>query len=133
MSWKGLLVEISFEFCYFTRTMPHSDSEGIESIGYKVEPQFAGSVAKYVDWRKEQWSSTGFCPDSGFYVARQSSWLLSIPELYQSNCRHYVVYGRDGHAELIAERYRWRAWKWDEFPTADPREGPIVAEGEGTN
>lgn len=129
--WEGLLVEITFEFCYYTRTAPHPDSEGIEAIGYQVDPCFKGSLADYRDWRKEQWVKTGYCPDSGFFVARQSPWLQSVPDVYQKKCRHYVVYGRDGHVELIAKCFQWRAWNWNEFES--PKYDVVVNEGSGTD
>ena len=125
-------IEITFDDCYFARTGPHSDTEDIESIGYELTPKndalTRDGLGKYI----ARWRSTGICPDSRFYVATQSAWLENIPELYRNDCRHYVVYGRDGHVELIARGFRWREWKWLSGHLDDaPKNGAIVGEGAG--
>ncbi len=133
MSRKRLRVEIEFDFCSHTRTGPHDDSEGIAAIGYKVDWPFEGSLDDDHELGSRLWAKTGFCPDSGFYVARQSPWLQSLADGYQRDCRHYVVYGRDGHVELVARRFKWRAWHWPEWTDREeaPKYGPVVCEGEG--
>jgi hypothetical protein len=125
-------IEITFDCCYFTRTGPHSDLEGIESLGYEVISGNETSGADYLDRRKAIWKATGFCPDSGFYVATQSPWIESLPQGYREGTRHYIVYGRDGHVELIAAGFRWREWKWRGGRREDaPSQGPIIGEGAG--
>jgi hypothetical protein len=109
-------VEILFEACYFTRTGPKSDNEGIESVGYEVTPRFEGKMDDYLNWRTTEWRRTGNCPTSGFYVALRSVWLESIPEPYVRDAKHYVIEGRDGYVELIARSFKWRelsSWKCD--------------------
>jgi hypothetical protein len=76
---------------------------------------------------------TGVCPNSGFYVATQSHWLESLPKMFQRDLHHYVVDGRDGCVELMAQSFKWREWLWIDGRREDaPLKGPVVAEGEGT-
>jgi len=70
-------IEIDFESCYFARTGPHSDNEGIEAIGYEVEPTFDGNWANYLDWRVRRWKETSFCPDSGFLTLPDCRFVVS--------------------------------------------------------
>jgi hypothetical protein len=68
----------------------------------------------------------------GFYVAKKSEWLSGLPAMQDAGYHHYVVVGRDGYVELIAERYRWREWP----RTTGHREdlaalGAVVESGEG--
>ena len=64
-------------------------------------------------------------------MATESEWLSSLSGGYQEKCHHYVVVGRDGYVELIAERFRWREWMWT-TGHRDARElGPVVEKGEG--
>jgi len=125
-------IEIIFQACFYARLGPHPDTEGIESIGYRVEPTYNGHMGDYLAWRAHQWRGTGNCPDSGFYVARQSAWLATLPEFYQTECRHYVVDGRDGYAEVIASDFIWHEWLGLEGRRDDaPFKGPYFATGEG--
>jgi len=124
-------IEIDFESCYFARTGPHPDWEDIEAIGYAVEPTFDAGQENYLDWRVRRWLETGSCPDSGFYVARESSWLRELPAPFRIDVRHYVVDGRDGYVELIARRFAWREWLWTDSTRDAASQGPIVGEGAG--
>ncbi len=125
-------IEITFKLCYYSRTGPHSDSEGVEAIGYEVAEGFGGSMHGYLEWRKKEWERSGMCPDSGFYVARQSAWLESLPEFFRRDSRHYVVDGRDGYVELIGKSFKWREWIWKDCHRDDAaNRGPVVGEGEG--
>ena len=127
-------VEIRFELAYFARIGPHDDYVTVESIGYAIEPTFEGDVGDYLQWRLRHWKETGNSPDSGFYVARQSEWLATVPELFRQNARHYVVDGRDGYVEVIACRYHWRKWLWEFGQREDaPSAGPVIGEGEGVD
>jgi hypothetical protein len=125
-------VEINFELCYYARLGPHSDSEGVEAVGYAVVPPIECDPADYLGWRIQRWRETGHCPDPGLYVAVKSAWLAVLPNFFRRGFRHYVVDGRDGYVELIARRYRWREWHWHtgERESA-PAMGPVVGEGEG--
>ncbi len=126
-------VELTFSLCYFARTGPHSDSESIEAIGYKIADGYDGPIdERFLDWLTEQWRKTDVCPYSGFYVARESTWLRSLPDYFRKDSSHYVIDGRDGYAELIASGYKWREWLWTARPEDGEGEiGPLVAEGEG--
>ena len=125
-------VELVFEGCYHARVGPHSDTEGIESIGYQVTTCFTGDATGYLSWRSAKWREAGICPDPHFYVAVQSAWWDGLPDHFRIGSRHYVVDGRDGYVELIARRYRWREWIWEEGDReAAPSLGPVVGEGEG--
>lgn len=125
-------VEITFESCYFARVGPHSDTEGIEAVGYILAPPVTSAPEDYDEWRVGQWRQTGYCPDPGFYVARQSAWLESLPDPYRRDFRHYVVDGRDGYVELIAQQFRWREWLWTNGHREQvPARQPVVGEGEG--
>src|SRR5688572_6901949 len=66
-------VELVFEHCYHARVGPHSDTEGIEAIGYEVAGRFDFDATDYLSRRARLWRESGFCPDSGFYVAIQSA------------------------------------------------------------
>jgi len=125
-------IELEFLSCYHARSGPHGDSEGVEAIGYKIEPVYDGDVNNYLEWRAREWSATGFCPGSGFYVATKSEWLSGLESIFQTHARHYVVDGRDGYVELIAHRFRWREWLWTESHREEaPSRGPVVGSGEG--
>ena len=125
-------VELVFEGCYHARVGPHSDTESIEAIGYKVVELFEFDAADYLSRRSRLWRESGLCPDSGFYVALQSVWLAVLTDHFRLGSRHYVVDGRDGYVELIARRFRWREWLWDEGERElAPSSGPMVGEGEG--
>jgi hypothetical protein len=125
-------VEINFESCYFARVGPHSDTEGIDALGYKIDPPITCAAADYLDWRARRWREPGSCPTPHFYVAKQSSWLASLPDFFRRDFRHYVVDGRDGYVELIARRFKWREWLWSEGKRElVPARSPVVGEGEG--
>jgi hypothetical protein len=125
-------IEIAFELCYFTRTGPKPDTGGVESLGYDLIPKYDASINDYLTQRATQWRATGLCPDSGFYVATESPWLQSLDEWFRNRCRHYVIVGRDGYIELIAQRFKWREWGWARGRREDaPEHGPIIGEGEG--
>jgi len=79
-----------------------------------------------------QWRVTGNCPNPGFYVAKQSAWLESMPDFFRRDFRHYVVEGRDGYVELIARNFKWREWLWTEGQRdLVPERSPVVGEGQG--
>ena len=125
-------IEITFRLCYYVRTCPHSDMEDIEDTGYRILQDDGLSGGDYIAKRHAIWRASGYCPESGFYVATQSQWLESVPEFFQDGFHHYVVYGRDGHVELIARSFRWREWLWpDGHREGAPSKGPIIAEDEG--
>jgi len=122
-------VEITFRKCYFARLGPHGDSEGIEAIGYRIDPPRPAGL-EYIDWLRQRWRETGFCPSSRFYIAKSSDWLPTLPDFFQGDFRHYVVDGRDGYVELIAREFEWREWLLlrDE---PDRAKWPLVGEGAG--
>ncbi len=125
-------VEIAFESCYHARVGPHSDSEGVEALGYEIVPRVEDIPAEYLNWRARRWREIGHCPDPGFYVAMQSAWLDGLSNFFRRDFRHYVVDGRDGFVELIARRYRWREWHWhDGLRELAPSQGPVVGQGDG--
>jgi hypothetical protein len=125
-------VELVFEGCYHVRVGPHSDTEGIEAIGYEIVELFAVDAADYLLQRSRLWRESGFCPDSGFYVALQSAWLAGLPDRFRLGSRHYVVEGPDGYVELIARGFRWREWLWNAGDRESaPSNGPLVGEGDG--
>ena len=126
------MVELVFERCYHTRVGHHSDTDGIEAIGYKIIESFPFDANNYLSLRSQKWRESGVCPDSGFYVAIESSWVAGLPEYCRTGSQHYVVDGRDGYVELIARRFRWREWLWVEGQRESaPSNGPVVGEGEG--
>ena len=125
-------VEIVFKLCYYARVGPHSDTEGVDALGYLIEPPITCAANEYPIWRVQQWRETGNCPDPGFYVAKQSAWLESLPDFFRRDLRHYVVDGRDGYVELIARNFNWREWLWTEGERdLVPAGSPVVGEGEG--
>ncbi len=124
-------VEIEFDMCAHARTMP-LDGGGITAV-YPVVPSYTGDMAKYLKWLEQEWNATGHCPSPGFYVAKDSEWIASLPIRVDDNPdNHYVVVGRDGYVELIARQFRWREWMWEGGRREDaPRAGPIVGSGQG--
>jgi len=85
-----------------------------------------------LDWLRREWNAKGLCPNPGFYVATESEWLSTFPDADQEGRQHYVVVGRDGYVELIAERFRWREWMWTDGRRDDvARLGPVVETGSG--
>ena len=124
-------IELVFDGCYFARVGPHSDMEGIESIGYEIVPMTKDKGVDYLRWRQAHWRASGICPDSGFYVALSSLWSSSLPATYHDGFRHYVVDGRDGYVEVIARRFRWQEWKWLGGHRESATAGEVVGVGEG--
>jgi hypothetical protein len=125
-------IEITFDSCYFTRSGPHGDTEGVEALGYEVDPR---REAADLERFSSDWRAMGFCPDSGFYVATRSLWLEGVPRLYREGSRHYVIDGRDGCVELVARGFTWRerAYTRDWTVTSGDLalDGAILGEGEG--
>ena len=119
-------VAIRFSRCYFARTGHHDDSEGVESLGYRVAyPEPIPDGLAYLEWRRDRWHQDGFCPDSGFFVAESSEWVASLPEQLRRDSHHYVIDGRDGYVELIAQGFVWKEWIWkdglrDDVPSKEP-------------
>ena len=125
-------IEVKFAQCYHARCDPHRDSEGIEAIGYQIVPKYDGAMNDYLDWRAREWRETGFCPNSGFYVATASEWLSRLGDSRKTDFQHYVVDGRDGYVELVARRFQWCEWLWiDSHREEAPSKGPIVDSGKG--
>lgn len=125
-------IDITFKMCYHARVGPHHDTETIEAIGYQIADSYSGDMNAYLDWRNKKWIETGNCPDSGFYVAQQSDWLPTLPNVFQQGFQHYVVDGRDGYVELIAKQFAWREWMWSNGHRDDaPSDGPVMGSGEG--
>ncbi|UJB68236.1 hypothetical protein HRE53_16840 [Acaryochloris sp. 'Moss Beach'] len=117
---------ITFSQCYYARVGQNDDSVGIESIGYTIEQTFRNDLEDY-DIR---WQRTGNCPDSGFYVAKQSEWLSALAPLFRENFQHYVVDGRDGYVELIAHHFAWKEWIWDQS-WEEAANASVMSSGEG--
>lgn len=127
----NLRIDIAFRLCYYARIGPYPDTEDVEFLGYRVLRNHSPAPGDYVAWLDEQWRTTGICPESGFYVATESEWLRSLPSGYREGFNHYVIFGRDGHVELIARGFRWRAWMWLGGLREDTAStGAPVAEGE---
>lgn len=125
-------IEITFKMCYHARLGPHADLETIEAIGYLINPAYDGDINDYSERCHRTWFATGNCPDSGFYYAKESAWLATLPTFFQRDFRHYVVDGRDGYVELIAQQFAWREWLWSSGHRDDaPSAGPVVGTGEG--
>ena len=125
-------IDVVFKMCYHARIGPHDDSETIEAIGYKIDaPIDADTEAGYEEYQRA-WKTTGICPDSGFYVAKQSEWLPSLPAFFQTDFQHYVIDGRDGYVELIAKHFAWQEWMWSNCHRDDAHaNGPVVGTGQG--
>jgi len=118
-------IEVVFTNCAHSRASPKHDDYGLEREGFELldgGPQGPG----YFKWFPPEWRRLGYCPNSGFWVAAQSSWLT---ELSTKQSHHYVVCGRDGYVELIAERYSWREWDWPDGVREDAASKPPVASG----
>lgn len=125
-------IEVFFERCSYARVGPISDTEGIEAIGYEVVESFEFDAATYVSRRSILWRESGFCPDSGFYVSLRSEWLDGLLNRLGLGSRQYVLKGRDGYIELIARRFSWREWLWNEGDRESATsKGPVVGEGAG--
>ena len=128
-------ISIAFEDCYYARVGHHEDSESVEGIGYLLELECnLRDVFAFMKWVEQTWIASGFCPQSGFYYAKESEWLASLPSNFQKHARHYVIDGRDGYVEVIASRFTWQEWL---SPDSPPENGPsqeiLVASGEGVD
>jgi hypothetical protein len=123
-------IELRFSGAHFTRTGPHDDNVGVESIGYRIEDEYEGPGEDYLDCRARRWRETGFAPSPGFYVAKESDWLDSISP--NRALRHYVVDGRGGYAEVLAEKFAWREllWTWGHRESLSD-DYDVVGSGEG--
>lgn len=119
-------IEIIFSMCYYARVGPNDDSVGIESIGYKIEQTYRNDPEDY----HVRWQRTGNCPDSGFYVAKQSVWLSTLDPFFQKDFQHYVIDGRDGYVELIARHFAWKEWLWDQS-WEEAINAPVISSGQG--
>lgn len=95
---------------YYVRSGPHSDSENIEAIGYKIDDGYNGPQDERHNWIMKHWETQGICLNSGFYCASESDWLTSLDLC--GSYRHYVIDDRDGYVELIAQSYTWKEWLW---------------------
>lgn len=125
-------IEITFKLCWYARTGPKPDTEGIEALGYEVAGSFEGKMRDHPAWYEDKWRLGGCCPDSGFYVAQTSAWLPTLPKFCQKGYRHYVISGRDGYVELVARSFAWREWLWGQGQREDAGSiGSIVGHGEG--
>jgi hypothetical protein len=128
-------IELTFSGCWFARVAPKDDNEGIDAVGFEVVSPFSAIQDTWERLRQEQqeWQRSGYCPDSGFYVAVTSAWLSDLPE-YQSRFKHYVVSGRDGYVELIAQNYAWREWLWvDSDREEAPNKSEVIGEGSSSD
>jgi hypothetical protein len=127
-------IELTFQSAYYARAGWHDDDVGIEAIGYTitgVEP-FHGAPHEYVAWAADRWRKLGCCPDPGVYVATRSDWLSEIqPRWRRIPLRHYVIDGRDGYAEVLAERFTWREWSWRGGSRDDIANMAPIATGDG--
>ena len=102
-------VQITFHAAWHARVAPKFDQSDIESEGFEVPDAYIGGTAgDYLEWRQTAWREQGVCPDASFYVATRSDWLETMPKETTSRSRHYVVCGRDGYAEILAEGFSWR-------------------------
>lgn len=127
-------IELQFKLASYTRTAPKGDDEDIEASGFSVSGGFEGPVEDYLNWLRRTWRSTGFCPNSGFYIVANSEWLRSVRKMYGYAPRHYLLAGRDGFIEVIADSYCWREWLWNDgerHASIDPKR--IVATGSGVD
>ena len=124
-------IEVTFKLCYYARVGHHYDTGSVESLGY----EFVGGFD--TEWRdfsrfRDEWLRRGDCPDSGFYVAQESAWLSELPSDFREGYRHYVIDGRDGYVELVAQSFAWREWMWGRGERDDAaNNGPVVRRGEG--
>lgn len=117
--------------CYYARLGPHDDSKTIESIGYQIDGNDDVHDQASYEQYKQDWMASGICPNSGFYIARQSEWLPTLPAHFQRGFNHYVIDGRDGYVEVIAKQFAWQEWMWANCHRDDaPKMGPVVAAGE---
>jgi hypothetical protein len=119
-------IELVFQDCLYTRTAPHSDGDSVIALGYGITLRSDISVGNHFAlWRAEE-----VCPDPGMYVAAQSAWLSTLPKRLPAGSRHYVLWGRDGHVELVATGFKWREWMWiSGHRDSSQLSGPIVGEG----
>lgn len=124
-------IDVTFAMCFHARLGPHDDWETIEAIGYELDGRDdVHTESEYGRYRRK-WMETGICPDSGFYVAKQSDWLATLPAFFQSGFRHYVLDGRNGYVEVIAKQFAWQEWMWSNGGRDDaPKNGPVVGAGE---
>jgi hypothetical protein len=136
-------IDLTFERCLCARAGWHSDTDTVESLGYRV-PDGGDDWPLEEHWKRysERWRANGWCPDSGFYVVGESPWLTtlehskqsSLHETLRKNLHHYVIDGRDGYVELIARKFRWSERVWHlpiDTEASSATLGPIIAEGEG--
>ncbi len=113
---RDVRVEITFQSAWHARLGPKSDNADIDSAGFQVLGGYDDPgdhrLDHYLDWRTASWREQGLCPDASFYVAVRSDWLEAHPSETTSRTRHYVISGRDGYVEILAERFSWREWLW---------------------
>lgn len=63
-------------------------------------------------------------------MAQSSEWLSQLPEQFQTDSEHYVIDGRDGYVEVIARRFEWKEWIWQDGLRDDvPSKEPIADQG----
>ncbi|MES1200877.1 MAG: hypothetical protein ABUS57_05455 [Pseudomonadota bacterium] len=124
-------IEINFASAYFARVSAKDDNEDIDASGFTVVRMDEGPSDQYLEWRRRRWRQTGFCPESGFYVATESPWLTSAGFAHLA-LRHFVLAGRDNYIEVLASGFAWREWMWPSGPRdqyTDPQD--VVGSGEG--
>ena len=124
-------IEITFTMCYHARLGPHHDSETIESIGYQIDEIDNVQTEDEYEQYKQKWMVSGICPDSGFYIAKESEWLPTLPAFFRTGFEHYVIDGRDGYVELVERQFAWQEWMWSNGHRDDaPKIGPVVGNGD---
>lgn len=99
-------VVVSFTGGAFARVQWHDDTSGVECLGY-------GSPKLAVDeWPMlDTWTIGDVCPDPMFYLVLHSTWIPELPSHFARH-RHYILDGRDGCVEIVAESYHWCEWNW---------------------
>jgi hypothetical protein len=125
-------IALTFERAWYARAAPLPDDADIDAAGFIVEGGYDGPMTAYLDWLKRRWRETGICPHPDFYVATSSDWLAGTPYCTDEKTRHYVLHGRDGFIEILAERFAWREWLWTDGEREEaPRTGSVAATGAG--
>ncbi|WP_068267563.1 hypothetical protein [Rubripirellula obstinata] len=106
-------MRITFGGAAFVRVHWHDDTTGVECLGYGP-PNSTFETWPVLD----TWTIGDFCPDPLFYRVIDSAWTPTLPSGFTRHS-HFVVDGRDGCIELVAECYTWCEWQWPPGSTVD--------------
>jgi hypothetical protein len=114
-------VRVVFAMADVVIARPKSDIADLADVtdyDFEVDAD-RGESAHHADINR--WLESGECPHPGFYWASKSTLLES--EVEAQGSIHFLLEGRDGYLEILADGFSWSAW-----PQGHPRLDQVTGE-----